>query len=204
MIAYIEGRLLAATVTTAVIATDSGLGYEVFMPGHSLSRLPDKGGRVAVYTAFVVREDAQELFGFETWDERQTFDVLRSLTKVGPRTALGILTVFRPDDLRRLVLDDDPMPLTRVSGIGKKTAQTAFLELKYKLKADGISLGGGAGAVTGSVQKDVLEGLLGLGYSEDEAAPVIKLVLHNEPDLDVSGALRAALRGLAKSGRGDA
>lgn len=206
MIAYIEGRLLAATVTTAVIATDSGLGYEVFMPGHSLSHLPEKNGRVAVYTSFVVREDAQELFGFDTWDERQTFDVLRSLNKVGPRTALGILTVFRPDDLRRLVLDDDPTPLTRVSGIGKKTAQTAFLELKFKLKANGVSLSGAGAAVAGSVYKDVLEGLQGLGYSEDEAAPVIRGILHTEPDLDVSGALRAALRGLAKantSGRGD-
>lgn len=203
MIAYIEGRLLAATVTTAVIATDSGLGYEVFMPGHSLSRLPEKGGRVAVYTSFVVREDAQELFGFDTWDERQTFDVLRSLTKVGPRTALAVLTVFRPDDLRRLVLEDDPTPLTRVSGIGKKTAQTAFLDLKFKLKADGISLSGASGPVVGSVAKDVLAGLLGLGYSEDEATPVIKGILQAEPDLDVSSALRAALRGLGKSGRGE-
>lgn len=201
MIAYIDGRLLAATLQTAVIATESGLGYEVFLPAHSLSRLPEKGTKLAVFTSFVVREDAQELFGFETWDERETFDVLRSLTKVGPRTALAVLSVHRPDDLRRIVLEDDPTPLTRVSGIGKKTAQTVFLELKYKLKLDDVPASGSGSARPATVYKDVLEGLAGLGYSEEEAAPVVKKVLADAPDLDVSGTLRASLRGLAKQGR---
>lgn len=154
---------------------------------------------MAVYTSFVVREDAQELFGFETFDERLTFDLLRSLNKVGARTALSILTVYRPDDLRRLVLEDDPVPLTRVSGIGKKTAQTIFLELKFKLKADGVSPLSSGGFVATSVFKDAMDGLAGLGYSEDEVIPVLKKIIEAEPDLDVSGALRAALRALAKT-----
>lgn len=199
MIAYLEGRLLESALNSIIVVTDAGIGYEVFMPGHSLSRLPQKGTRVAVYTSFVVREDAQELFGFETYDERQTFDLLRSLNKVGARTALGILTVYRPDDLRRLVLDDDPVPLTRVSGIGKKTAQTVFLELKFKLKADGVTSLGGSAFTGSTVFKDAMDGLGGLGYSEEEAASVLKKILEAEPDLDVSGALRAALRALAKA-----
>lgn len=202
MIAYIEGRLLESALTSILIVTDAGLGYEVHMPSHSLSRLPQKGSRLAVYTSFVVREDAQELFGFETYDERLTFDLLRSLNKVGARTALGILSVYRPDDLRRLVLEDDPTPLTRVSGIGKKTAQTVFLELKFKLKVENVP-GLAHHAPATSVFKDALDGLGGLGYSEDEAMPVLKKVLDASPDLDVSGALRAALRALAK-GRSDA
>lgn len=202
MIAYIEGRLLESTLLSVIIATDSGLGYEVFMPGHSLSRLPSKGSRVAVYTSFVVREDAQELFGFESFDERQTFDLLRSLNKVGARTALGILAVYRPDDLRRLVYEDDPTPLTRVSGIGKKTAQTVFLELKFKLKVDDVAgLAPTQGAT--SVFRDALDGLAGLGYAEDEAAPVLKKILDADPGFDVSEALRAALRALGKA-RSDA
>lgn len=199
MIAYIEGRLLESTLQSVLIATDSGLGYEVFMPGHSLSRLPSVGSRMAIFTSFVVREESQELFGFESFDERQTFDLLRSLNKVGARTALGILAVYRPDDLRRLVFEDDPTPLTRVSGIGKKTAQTVFLELKFKLKVEDVAGLAAPTPATTSVFRDALTGLSGLGYAEDEATPVLKKILDADHDLDVSGALRAALRALGKA-----
>ena len=206
MIAYLEGRLDQTGPNAALVITATGVGYEVSLPLHTLSRLPQKGAQVAFYTSFIVREDAQELFGFETWDERETFVTLISLSKVGARTALAILSVFRPDDLRRLVLDDDPTPLTRVSGIGKKTAQHIFLELKYKLKVEdcpALAAPGGAGPRPGSVYRDTLAGLEGLGYSELEAGPVIKQILHDEPDLDVSGALRAALKAMARIRQGE-
>ena len=149
--------------------------------------------------AGIVREDAQELFGFETWDERQTFIVLTSISKVGARTALGILSAFRPDDLRRLVLEDDVLALTQVSGIGKKSAQHIFLELKYKLKVEDMPAAASLQlGVPGSVYRDALTGLEGLGYAEAEAAPVLKNILHEEPDLEVSEALRAALKALAR------
>ena len=102
----------------------------------TLSALPGKGEHIALYTSLAVREDALELFGFATFEERQTFEVLVSISKVGARTALSILSIYRPDDLRRIVFEEDVMALTRVSGIGKKTAQHVFLELKYKLKVD--------------------------------------------------------------------
>lgn len=200
MIAYVEGRLAQVWGNACVIVTEGGVGYEIGLPGHTLSRLPEKGGMVAFHTSLSVREDALELYGFETWDERQTFEVLITISKVGARTALSILSLYRPDDLRRLVLEDDVTGLTRVSGIGKKTAQHIFLELKYKLKVEDLpaaaALGGGVSA--GTVFRDVLDGLANLGYAEDEAGPVIKKVLHEEPDLDVSGALRAALKALAR------
>lgn len=197
MIAYVEGRLAEVSANAVVVVTESGVGYEIFVPGHTLSRLPDKGGRMALYTHLVVREDAQELFGFETWDERRTFQTLISLSKVGARTALAMLSIYRPDGLRQMVLDGDPASLTRVPGIGKKTAQHVFLELKDKLKIDDVPSAPAPG-VPGSVFRDALEGLAGLGYSEDEAAPVLRTVLHDEPDLDVSGALRATLKALAR------
>ncbi len=196
MIAYVEGRPTEVGVNAVVVVTESGVGYEIFVPGHTLSRLSGRDGRVALYTCMVMREDAQELFGFETWDERRTFQTLLSVSKVGARTALAVLSVYRPDGLRRLVLDGDPAPLTRVPGIGKKTAQHVFLELKDKLKLDDAPVAG-ASSIAGSVFRDALDGLIGLGYAEDEAAPVLRIVLRDDPELDVGGALRAALKNLA-------
>ncbi len=198
MIAYIEGRLAETHGNACLVVTEGGVGYEIFLPAHTLSGLPQRGGHMSLHTCLVVREDAMELYGFSTFDERQTFLVLISLSKVGAKTALGVLSIFRPDDLRRLVLEEDVLALTRVSGIGKKSAQHIFLELKYKLKTDGqeifVSAAPGRAA---TVLRDVIDGLANLGYGEDEASAVARKVLHAEPDLDVPGALRAALKALA-------
>lgn len=197
MIAYVEGRVAEITETSCIVVTEGGVGYEVYLGGHALSRLPARGESVCFYACTVVREDALELFGFESWDERETFLVLTSINRVGARTALAVLSVFRPDDLRRLVAEDDMLALTRVSGIGKKTAQQVFLELKYKLKGD-ATLPVSGGVRPGSVLADAVAGLVNLGYGEDEAAQTVKQVLAEEPDLDVGGALRAALKALAR------
>ena len=201
MIAYVEGRLAQVWGNTALVVTQGGVGYAVGLPAHTLASLPGRGEAVAFYTSLAVREDALELFGFASFEERQTFEVLVSISKVGARTALGILSIFRPDDLRRLVLEDDVLALTRVSGIGKKTAEHISLELKYKLKVDDAPQAAalvGSGVRPGSVFRDVLDGLGNLGYSEDACAPMVKKILLEEPDLDVTGALRAALKTLAK------
>lgn len=200
MIAYLEGRLKEVWGNCCLLVTASGVGYAVALPAHTLASLPEKGQMVCLYTSMTVREDAQELFGFATFEERQTFEVLVSISKVGARTALSILSIFRPDDLRRLVLEDDVLALTRVSGIGKKTAQHVFLELKYKLKVEDMpqAMPLSGGVRPGSVYRDVLDGLANLGYAEEECAPVVKNVLMEEPDIDVTGALRAALKALAK------
>ncbi len=198
MLAYLEGRVLERTENSCVLVTAGGLGYEVFLPEHALSQLPAQGGAAAFYTSFIVREDAQELFGFPSWDERQTFNLLTGINRVGARTALAILSRFRPDDLRRIVAEDDAAALTQVSGIGKKTAQQIFLELKYKLKGDAaVSL---ASAVAGrpSVYRDALTGLANLGYDEETAGQILRKVLENEPELEVGEALRAALKALAR------
>ncbi len=197
MIAYVEGRLAQQWGNACVVMTESGIGYAVALPNHTLSHLPERGGAVAFHTSFQVREDAQELYGFETWDERQTFEILISISKVGARTALAILSLYRPDDLRRLVLDDNMAGLTRVSGIGKKTAQHIFLELKYKLKVEDLPAALAGVSVVNNVFRDVLDGLHNLGYAEEETLPIVKSILQNEPEIDVSSALRLALKGLA-------
>ncbi len=197
MLAYLEGRVLERTENSCVLVTAGGIGYEIFLPEHALAGLPAQGGSAAFYTSFIVREDAQELFGFPSWDERQTFNLLTGINRVGARTALSILSRYRPDDLRRIVADDDAAALTQVSGIGKKTAQQIFLELKYKLKGNApVSFTAVAGRP--SVYKDALTGLANLGYDEDTAGQVLRKVLENEPDLEVGEALRAALKALAR------
>ena len=201
MLAYIEGRLLERAENSCVLVTAGGVGYEIFLPEHALSSLPAQGGMASFFTSFIVREDAQELFGFPTWDERQTFVLLRGINRVGARTALAILSQYRPDDLRRIVAEDDANALTRVPGIGKKTAQQLFLELKYKLKpGDGpVSLSApGSASPASNVYRDALTGLANLGYDEDMAGPLLKEALAADPDLSVGEALRAALKALGK------
>ena len=198
MLAYFEGRVLERTENSCILVTAGGIGYEIFLPEHALAQLPAQGGAAAFYTSFIVREDAQELFGFPSWDERQTFNVLTGINRVGARTALAILSRYRPDDLRRIVADDDAAALTQVSGIGKKTAQQIFLELKYKLKGDAPVSFSPAASVKTSVYRDALTGLANLGYDEDTAGQVLRTVLESEPDLDVGEALRAALKALAR------
>jgi Holliday junction DNA helicase RuvA len=201
MLAYIEGRLLERAETSCVLVTAGGVGYEIFLPEHALASLPAQGGMASFFTSFIVREDAQELFGFPTWDERQTFVLLRGINRVGARTALAILSQYRPDDLRRIVLEDDANALTRVPGIGKKTAQQIFLELKYKLKpGDGpVSFSEPAGtAPVNTVYRDALTGLANLGYDEDMAGPLLKEALAADPDLSVGEALRAVLKAVGK------
>ena len=199
MIAYVEGRRAESAGNACVVVTEHGVGYEIFLPTPALAALPDKGGHVAFHTCLMVREDAQELYGFPSWEERQTFIVLTSISKVGAKTALAVLSLFRPEDLRRIVLEDDVSALTRVSGIGKKTAQHVFLELKYKLKVEDLPQAAPLAAKgERGVYRDVLDGLGNLGYPEEEVAPLLRKILHAEPDLDVAGALRATLKELAK------
>lgn len=204
MIAYIEGRVLDSSENSCVLVTSGGVGYEIFLPTHVLGALPEQGGAAHFFVHTQVREDALELFGFADRDERDTFRTLISINRVGARTALAVLGIFRPDDLRALVLDDDVFGLTRVPGIGKKTAQQIFLELKFKLKLDGLPVvRGKSGAVLagGGVVRDAVAALSNLGYAEEEAARVVKEALAEAPDMELGEILRASLKLLGKNNR---
>jgi holliday junction DNA helicase RuvA len=200
MIAYLHGTLLETAEHSCVALTSGGVGYEVFLPTPLLARLPAQGEEVSFHTYTLVREDALELYGFDSRDERDIFGTLLSISKLGPKTSLALLSLFPPDELRRVAAGEDPDVLTRVSGIGKKTAQHIFLELKYKLKAGTIP---GAASVPGdkgaAVFRDALAGLVNLGYAEEEARSVLEQVFRDEPDLDVAQALRQTLKHMAKS-----
>lgn len=202
MIAFINGQLLAAWEDSCIIATASGLGYEISLPLHTHASLPENGASVEFYLSMITREDAQELFGFSTLEEKLTFEILTGISRVGARTALAMLSVFRPADLYSLVQEGDYKKLATVPGIGLKTAQHVFLELKYKLKKPGLAMAPAeiAAAVrpVPSVFTDVLAALANLGYQEEECAPKIKAILDEEPDLDTGSAIRLTLKALAR------
>lgn len=200
MLAFLRGILAECWNHSCLVITQTGTGYEIALPGHTFSSLPEKGNEVSFYTSLAVREDALELFGFETFEERQTFNILTGISKVGSRTALAILTAFRPSELRQAVLEDNIPALTRVPGIGPKTAQHIFLELKYKLASANIGKLSQPTPNQGAsgVLADTLAALLNLGYSEEECAPHARAVLKAEPDLDVGSAIRLALKALAQ------
>lgn len=199
MIAFLQGTLLEIWNKSCLILTSGGAGYEIALPNHTFLQLPQKGEQVSFFTSLIVREDALELFGFDTFEERQTFIVLTGISRVGARTALAILSTFRPHELRQAVAENNSSALTRVSGIGQKTAQHIFLELKYKLSSPGINTGMTVNAVSASsIFNDVLAALLNLGYAEDECVPGIRKILSKEPDLDLGSAIRITLKTLAK------
>jgi len=199
MIGYLEGRMLARRERWAIVLTPGGVGYELELPEPVAASLPPPGGQVCLFVHTVVREDALELFGFPTLDDREMFRALLGITKLGPKTALAILSRYTADDLHRIVATGDVDALVQVSGIGKKSAQRIFIELTYKL--EGLSPSGNtSGTVAmpgGSVMADVVAGLTNLGYSEADAKRTAAAVLEAEPDLDVAGALRQALKRLA-------
>lgn len=200
MIAFLTGALYTATDRGCILVTSGGVGYEVALTTRGRAELPAKGADLSLVVRTIVREDAIELFGFSSLDERAAFDTLLTISKLGPKTALAILSVFSPEDLRSLVLREDVEALTMVPGVGKKSAQRIFVELKYKLApgqaaATVPDLPGAAA----SVFRDALAGLTNLGYEEREARAALEDILAAEPDLDVAAALRAALKRFARA-----
>jgi Holliday junction DNA helicase RuvA len=174
-----------------VLVDCNGVGYEVDVPMSTFYNLPATGERVTLLTHFVVREDAQILYGFGTASERATFRLLIKISGVGPRTALGVLSGMSADELARAVADQEPARLTKVPGIGKKTAERLLLELKGKL---GVDLGPSTAGHTDH-HSDILQALLALGYSDKEAALSIKAL---PADVGVSEGIKLALKALAK------
>jgi Holliday junction DNA helicase RuvA len=189
MIGRLTG-LLAEKSPPQVLIDVNGLGYEVDVPMSSFYNLPALGERVTLLTHFIVREDAQVLFGFLTHDERQTFRLLIKITGVGPRMALSLLSGLSVSELAQAVARQETGRLVKVPGIGKKTAERLLLELKGKL-ADAISA---PATVANDAQADILQALIALGYSDREAAAALKSL---PAEASVSDGIKLALKSLA-------
>ena len=177
-----------------VLVDVQGVGYEIDVPMSTFYGLPKIGEQVVLATHMVVREDAQLLYGFATEAERSTFRVLLKVSGVGPKVALAVLSGMSVNDLAEAVATQESGRLVKVPGIGKKTAERLLLELRDKLKVDvRIAVGGIAPKATSA--SDVLNALIGLGYSEREALMAVKLL---PVDVTVSDGIRQALKSLSK------
>jgi holliday junction DNA helicase RuvA len=175
-----------------VLVDCHGVGYEVDVPMSTFYNLPGVGEKVSLLTHFVVREDAQVLYGFGSAPEREAFRQLIKISGVGPRTALAVLSGMSVGDIAQAVTAQDASRLVKVPGIGKKTAERLLLELKGKIGAD-IGVGGAAPA--SDAQADILQALVALGYSDREAQASLKAL---PKDVGVSEGIKLALKALAK------
>jgi holliday junction DNA helicase RuvA len=190
MIGRLTGVLAEKTPPQLLIDV-SGVGYLVDVPMSSFYNLPNLGERVTLLTHFVVREDAQLLFGFLTADERATFRLLLKISGVGPRMALAILSGLSTAELTQAVSLQTSARLVKIPGVGKKTAERLLLELKDKL-GDTLTAPADIG---GSSQNDILQALLALGYNDREAVTALKAL---PGDVGVSDGIKLALRALGK------
>jgi Holliday junction DNA helicase RuvA len=193
MISRLAGQLLAKTPPSLLVDVQ-GLGYEVEVPMSTFYSLPEVGQPVVLLTHLVVREDAHLLYGFATPAERQAFRELIRISGVGPRIGLAVLSGLSVDQLVQAVTLQEVALLTRVPGIGKKTAERLVLELKGRLGQALPGVGQASGPQSDQ-QTEVLQALLALGYSEKEALAAAKA---SAAAPSVSDAIRGALKSLAR------
>jgi len=191
------GRLVGTIIEKrppSLLLDVGGVGYEIDAPMSTFYSLPAIGERTTLLTHLLVREDAQQLFGFATAAERSAFRALIRISGVGARTALSVLSGLSVEELAQAVTLQQTSLLTRIPGIGTKTAQRLLLELKGKLGA-ALEAPSGASPAADETLTDILRALTALGYSEREAAAAAKLV---PAGVGVSDGIRQALKSLAK------
>lgn len=190
MIAHIKGKILDKTSKFLVIEA-GGIGYQVFLNTNTLSNSPNTGEEVSLWTYMAVRENSMDLYGFETIDEKNFFELLLEVSGIGPRSALSILSLAPIEILKKAIGSGDISYLTKVSGIGKKTAEKIVVELRDKLASLGHK--DEMGSLQGDA--DVLAALESLGYSPQIARGVLKEIDQN---LNTNDKIKEALKILGK------
>src|SRR5262245_27621583 len=198
MITFLRGKLVDALPTQATVEVQ-GVGYEVLIPLSSFDKLPGPGGEVHLLTHLAVREDAHVLYGFMTAAERELFRLLiNTVSGIGPKIALNILSGMNPVALRGAVANGDVKALSQISGVGKKTAERIVVELKDKIGAAGAWEAASAGrALSASDQKinDAVLALIALGFKQPEAHETIRGVQAAlGPQTSVEDLVRASLK----------
>jgi Holliday junction DNA helicase RuvA len=199
MIGFLKGRL-ALKQPPGLMVDVNGVGYELEAPMSTFYGLPAVGEPVALYTHLVVREDAHILFGFGTEGERRLFRGLLKVSGVGPKIALGVLSGASVEDFLRIIEAEDVAMLTRIPGIGRKTAERVIIEMRDSVQK--LSLpAGGSGAALGatpvaSAQGEAFSALIALGYKPPEVTRLLKAA--DEPGLSTTEIIRRALKSAAK------
>ncbi|NLB42228.1 MAG: Holliday junction branch migration protein RuvA [Clostridiales bacterium] len=195
MYAYISGMLEELESQNVVIEAN-GVGYRIFVPGSILQRLPSLGEKTKLYTYLNIREDAQELYGFLEKEEKQFFEKLITVTGIGPKVALGMLSIHSVQQLAIAIATGDRQTLCRAPGIGKKTAERIILELQDKIDKDSIQLPDSNSPISNrwtNERMEALEALQTLGYSAAEG----ERALAGLEEKDSSSLIRMALKNLS-------
>lgn len=192
MIAFLTGRVTAKGAGFALLEV-GGVGYRLAMSTGSLAALPAEGDEVTVWTHLYVREDELSLFGFESPDEKDAFELLITVSGVGPKVALAALSALTPESLAAAVTAEDDALISSVPGIGKKTAQRIILDLKDKLGPSGAVSGTRRGIGAGAALAEATDALLAMGFSSAEVAASLR---GSEPADDTGELVRHALKRL--------
>ena len=201
MISYIKGELVELT-ENAIVLDHDGMGFLIMMPASILAKLPAIGSELKVHTYLYVKEDALDLYGFLTKDDLKVFRLLITVSGIGPKGALAILSTMSPDDLRFAVLAGDSKTISKAPGIGSKTAQKLIIELKDKLKIEDVLDGGADGGLEpqsdmgDTAAAEAVMALTALGYSSADATRAVRQV-DGGADMDSEALLKAALKKLA-------
>lgn len=197
MIAYLNG-ILAEIEEENIVIEVNGIGYNVRIPAGMAGRLPQIGEVVKLYTYTSVREDAIGLYGFLSRDDLNMYRQLITVSGIGPKGGLSVLSAMSADELRMAVISQDAKAIAKAPGVGTKTAQRIILELKDKISLEDTAMmrvpQGSMLTGKSQAQTEAVEALTALGYSPSEALRAVKTVLQETPDLDVEALLKAALK----------
>ena len=202
MYAYIKGELAEKNIDHIVVEA-GGIGYLIYVPAQSIDYLPDEGDQIKVYTYLYIREDAMVLYGFLTKDDLEIFKMLITVSGIGPKGGLGILSTLSADDLRFAILSGDSKTISKAPGIGAKTAQRVIIDLKDKMSleeafekkldnnADGVQK-----TLNSSIKNDAVLALSALGYSSAESLKAVSKVDITD-DMYVEDVLKLALKNMS-------
>ena len=211
MITHIRGKLLNKKPGQVVVEA-GGLGYELAVPLNTFLALPEPPAEVALHTRLFIREESWDLFGFLTTLERESFSALTSVNRIGPKLALTIVSALEPGELARALMTRDLGAISRIKGIGAKTAERLMVELKDKapklaalagLKPEELKAAApevsGAGEDFGAEEDEAVSALINLGYTAAEARKAVRLARNEAGSSDLGLVLRLALKNLTKA-----
>jgi len=197
MIDYVSGTLVTKK-PTAVVIDVGGLGYRVLVPTSTYERLPDTGKPATLLTHHHVREDAMTLFGFLSEDERVVFNLMLGVSGVGPKLALAALSALSPSEIRQRILEGDSAMLTRIPGVGRKTAERLVIELRDRFEKSDMGESAASASSSGgdaTFRMDAMSALEALGLSRSAAEKAVIAVLRKQPELrNAEDIIRLALR----------
>ena len=195
MISAIEGAVELKGDRLMVVSTASGLSYRVYASAETIRKIPEKSRKIKIWTHLYQREDTQELYGFLHYAELEFFELLIQISGIGPKSGLGIMAIAPVDTLKKAIAAGDTSYLTKVSGIGRKTAEKVILELREKMASRGVSA---VGAPELKDESDALDALITLGYSQREARDALSGV--SSEMRGASARVKEALKRLGNAG----